>query len=122
MIFGDSKPKQESSKPETDEEPESPAVFPLAVPSLASPGSMLAVVLLTDNNRFSFAEQAVTAGILVVVVGAALVLMLLATPILKLIGTSGAAIVSRVMGMILASVAVDNVINAVLELIKTNAA
>ena len=54
------------------------------------------------------------------VVGAALVLMLLATPILKLIGTSGAAIVSRVMGMILASVAVDNVINAVLELIKTN--
>ena len=56
------------------------------------------------------------------VVGAALVLMLLATPILKLIGTSGAAIVSRVMGMILASVAVDNVINAVLELIKTNSA
>jgi len=83
---------------------------------------MLAVVLLTDNNRFSFAEQAVTAGILVVVVGAALVMMLLATPILKLIGTSGAAIVSRVMGMILASVAVDNVINAVLELIKTNTA
>ena len=56
------------------------------------------------------------------VVGAALVMMLLATPILKLIGTSGAAIVSRVMGMILASVAVDNVINAVLELIKTNSA
>ncbi len=56
------------------------------------------------------------------VVGAALVMMLLATPILKLIGTSGAAMVSRVMGMILASVAVDNVINAVLELIKTNTA
>jgi len=57
-----------------------------------------------------------------VVVGAALVMMLLATPILKLIGTSGAAMVSRVMGMILASVAVDNVINAALELIKTNTA
>ncbi|WP_108879887.1 MarC family protein [Anderseniella sp. Alg231-50] len=122
MIFGDSKPKQEISKLEAEEEPESPAVFPLAVPSLASPGAMLAVVLLTDNNRFSFAEQAVTAGILVAVVGVALVLMLMAAPILKLIGTSGAAIVSRVMGMILAAVAVDNVISAVLELIKINTA
>lgn len=122
MIFGDSKPKQEISELEGEAKPESPAVYPLAVPSLASPGAMLAIVLLTDNNRFSFAEQAVTAGLLVVVVGIALVLMLLASPILKLIGTSGAAIVSRVMGMILASVAVDNVIQAVLELIKTNAA
>lgn len=126
MIFGDSKPKQEIKKHDTDhdtdEEQDNPAVFPLAVPSLASPGAMLAVVLLTDNNRFSFAEQAVTAGILVAVVGFALVFMLLASPILKLIGTSGAAIVSRVMGMILAAVAVDNVISAVLELIKVNAA
>lgn len=121
MIFGDSKPDQEVSSADSGDEQTSPAVFPLAVPSLASPGAMLAVVLLTDNNRFSFAEQAVTAGILVAVVGVALVFMLLAAPILKLIGTSGAAIVSRVMGMILASVAVDNVINAVLELIKTNA-
>jgi len=120
MIFGDSKPDQEVSTAGSGDEQTSPAVFPLAVPSLASPGAMLAVVLLTDNNRFSFAEQAVTAGILVAVVGVALVFMLLAAPILKLIGTSGAAIVSRVMGMILASVAVDNVINAVLELIKTN--
>lgn len=122
MIFGDSKPQQEISKLDGDDEQDSPAVFPLAVPSLASPGAMLAVVLLTDNNRFSFTEQAVTAGILMLVVGVALVFMLLAAPILKLIGTSGAAIVSRVMGMILAAVAVDNVINAVLELIKAYAA
>lgn len=121
MIFGDSKPEREVSAAGSGDEQTSPAVFPLAVPSLASPGAMLAVVLLTDNNRFGFAEQAVTAGILVAVIGVALVFMLLAAPILKLIGTSGAAIVSRVMGMILASVAVDNVINAVLELIKTNA-
>ena len=121
MIFGDSKPRQEISELESEAEPESPAVYPLAVPSLASPGAMLAIVLLTDNNRFSFAEQAVTAMLLVAVVGIALVLMLLASPILKLIGNSGAAIVSRVMGMILAAVAVDNVIQAVLDLIKANA-
>jgi multiple antibiotic resistance protein len=78
---------------------------------------MLAVVLLTDNNRFSISEQVVTGVILMAVLACALVLMLLAGPILKLIGKGGAAIVSRVMGMILAAVAVDAVINAIFDII-----
>ncbi|MGI3170430.1 MarC family protein [Pseudooceanicola sp. C21-150M6] len=94
-----------------------PAIFPLAVPSLASPGAMLAIVLLTDNNRFSVPEQAITAAMMLLVLGAALVMMLLAGPILRVIRTSGAAIVSRVMGMVLAAVAVDNVIEAVTQLV-----
>ena len=119
MIFGDSKPQAETKDLETDSQQGSPAVFPLAVPSLASPGAMLAVVLLTDNNRFSIPEQAVTAGIMLSVVAVAYLLMLAAGPILKLIGVGGAAVVSRVMGMILAAVAVDNVITAIIELIGT---
>lgn len=94
-----------------------PAIFPLAVPSIASPGAMLAIVLLTDNNRFSVPEQAVTAAVMLAVLGCALALMLLAGPILRVIRASGAAIVSRVMGMVLAAVAVDNVIEAVRVLI-----
>lgn len=70
MIFGDSKPKAELKDLDSREDRASPAVFPLAVPSLASPGAMLAIVLLTDNNRFSIAEQAVTAGLLVAVLAA----------------------------------------------------
>lgn len=94
-----------------------PAIFPLAVPSLASPGAMLAIVLLTDNNRFSIPEQAITAAMMVLVLLVALVCMLMAGPILRVIRRSGAAIVSRVMGMVLAAVAVDNVIEAVRILI-----
>jgi multiple antibiotic resistance protein len=37
----------------------------------------------------------------------------MAAPILRLIGSSGASVVSRVMGLILASVAVDNILRAV---------
>jgi multiple antibiotic resistance protein len=81
---------------------------------------MLAVVLLTDNNRFSITEQAVTAGIMLSVVAIAFLMMLAAGPILKVIRVSGAAVVSRVMGMILAAVAVDNVIMAIFELIETS--
>ena len=119
MIFGDSKPQAETKDLGTDSKQNSPAIFPLAVPSLASPGAMLAVVLLTDNNRFSIPEQAVTAGVMVSVVAVAYLLMLAAGPILKVIGLSGAAIVSRVMGMILGAVAVDHVIAAIIELIGT---
>src|SRR6185437_13596180 len=36
------------------------AVYPLAIPGIAGPGAMLTVVLLTDNNTRSFAEQALT--------------------------------------------------------------
>lgn len=119
MIFGESKPQAETAEVERDRQQESIAVFPLAVPSLASPGAMLAVVLLTDNNRFSVQEQAVTAGIMLAVIAIAYLLMLAAGPILKLIKVSGAAIISRIMGMILAAVAVDNVIAAVIELVQT---
>ncbi len=119
MIFGESKPEEETEAIETKLPSESPAVFPLAVPSLASPGAMLAIVLLTDNNRFNVAEQAVTAGVMVSVCLVAYLLMLAAGPIQRAIGLNGAAIVSRVMGMILAAVAVDHVIDAVGTLVET---
>jgi len=123
MIFGE--PKAEDDKRVADldvaagADKPSPAIFPLAVPSLASPGAMLAVVLLTDNNRFALPDQAVTAAVMVVVLAIAYVFMLLADPIIRLIGNAGAAIISRVMGMILASVAADAVLSAVIEIART---
>lgn len=120
MIFGE--PKSETDKKLLDEEVDegpSPAIFPLAVPSLASPGAMLAIVLLTDNDQFSIAHQAVTAGVMVSVLLIAYICMLLADPIIRIIGNSGAAIVSRVMGMILASVAADAVLSSIVEIIQT---
>ena len=123
MIFGESKPETDKRSTELDEElgedRPSPAIFPLAVPSLASPGAMLAIVMLTDNNQFEIGDQAVTAAVMVSVLGVAYVFMLLADPIIRLIGNSGAAVISRVMGMILASVAADAVLSALLEIART---
>ncbi|MEM9394882.1 MAG: MarC family protein [Pseudomonadota bacterium] len=126
MIFGE--PKQEADIHAIDadsglpaRERPSPAVFPLAVPSLASPGAMLAIVLLTENSQFGITDQAITAGVMVCVILVAYGFMLLADPIIKLIGNSGAAIVSRVMGMILASVAADAVLSSLLEIMQTGA-
>ena len=108
MIFGDSKPAQEIVEAERDHL--SGAVFPLAMPSIASPGAMLAVVVLTDNHRAAIAEQAVTAGLLMLVLLLTLGLLLVAARVERVIGASGASVISRVMGIVLATVAVDAVL------------
>ena len=110
MLFGESKPEEEIRMVRASHET---AVFPLAVPSLASPGAMLAAVLLTDNAQNTVLEQAATTGVILAVLLVALVLMLLASYVHRLIGGAGAAIISRVMGMILASVAVANVLEGI---------
>lgn len=110
MIFGESKPDGESRMARSVQDT---AIFPLATPSIASPGAMMAVVLLTENGENSVAEQAMIAVLMLVVVGAAYALMLGAGWISKIIGEGGASIISRVMGLILASIATDNVLEGI---------
>ncbi|OOE97672.1 hypothetical protein BZG77_08625 [Salinivibrio sp. IB643] len=69
--------------------------------------------MLTDNNRYAIAEQAITAGVMFLVLLATLALLLGANVIHKVIGNVGASIISRVMGLILASVAVANLLEGV---------
>lgn len=107
MIFGHSKPEEEVAEAERVKQT---SVFPVAIPSIASPGAMLTVVILTDNDRFSVSHQMMTTGVMALVLLVTLMILLLASPIFRVIGTTGAAIISRVMGMILAAVAVDAVL------------
>jgi multiple antibiotic resistance protein len=88
------------------------AVFPLAMPSIATPGALLSVVVLTNNNTHSLLEQTLTCGVMMIVLVVTLILMLLGDRILALIGHSGASILTRVMGLILSAVAVQMVYSA----------
>ncbi|WP_103762078.1 MULTISPECIES: MarC family protein [Roseovarius] len=108
MIFGESKPAREIEEAERDHL--AGAVFPLAMPSIASPGAMLAIVILTDNHTESLADQAITAGLLMLVLLLTLGLLLAATHVHRMIGSTGASVISRVMGIVLATIAVDAVL------------
>ena len=88
------------------------AIYPLAIPKIAGPGTMLTVVLLTDDHRFDVIQLAQTTTVLAVVLAITLGILLLAAPISRLIGDAGANIVSRVMGMILVALAVHTVLSA----------
>ncbi|TCP95600.1 multiple antibiotic resistance protein [Cricetibacter osteomyelitidis] len=107
MIFGESKPEQEIRLSTNLKEL---AVYPLAVPSIASPGAMMAIVLLTDNHRYSIMDQTFTALIMLSILIITYLLFIAANRIQSVIGNTGAAIISRVMGLILAAVAVNNVL------------
>lgn len=89
------------------------AIYPLAVPGIAGAGAMLTVVLLTDNKTRSVTEQVTTTGILVLCLVILFVMFALSAAIFRVLGRPGVEIVSRVFGLILASVAVTSLVIAV---------
>ncbi|WP_029029706.1 MarC family protein [Salinarimonas rosea] len=117
MIFGEAKPDQERALVEKSDA--ELAVYPLAIPSIAGPGAMLSVVLLTDNRAHPVIEQVLTAAMMLVVLAIVLALMLAASWLHRYLGNAGAAIISRVMGLVLAALAVETILNAVLGLLAT---
>lgn len=112
MIFGESKPEEEVKLVSSGRDK---AVFPLAIPSIAGPGAMLATVLLTENARFDLWQPFQTTATMLAVLLIALMLMLAAQWVNRLIGESGASVISRVMGLILASVATANALAGIKE-------
>jgi multiple antibiotic resistance protein len=112
MIFGDSKPEQEVKLATAGTDA---VVFPLSVPSIAGPGAMLAAVMQTEKSRYTILEQAQVTSMILAVLFVVMLLMLSASFFHRIIGTSGASVVSRVMGLILASVAVESVLSGIKE-------
>ena len=94
------------------------AVFPLAIPSIVGPESIMVVILLTDNYLYSITTQAITAGVMLGVLAVTYIFMLLAEPLLRIIGNNGAAILERIMGIILAALSVDLIIDALAGIVQ----
>ena len=110
MIFGESKPDEEVRMAHKHSDT---AIFPLAVPSIAGPGAMLTAVLLTEKGTFNLWEQIQTASVMVLVLIIALVLMLCASHVSRIITSGGASVISRVMGLIIASLATTNTLEGI---------
>ena len=91
------------------------AVYPIGIPKIAGPGTMLAVILLTDDDRFNPLGQLATIGVLALVLVITFLILLAAGPISRLIGLAGASVIARVIGMLLAAMAVSMVLSAVGE-------
>lgn len=110
MIFGDGKPEMEKHLI-TDFK--HVTIFPVAVPSIASPGAIMAVVLMTDNHIYTIQQQALTTFLVLVVVGITCLLLLGANKVQARIGEYGITVISKIMGLILASYGVQSILSGV---------
>lgn len=110
MIFGEGKPEQEKNRI-TDYK--HVTIFPIAIPSLASPGAIMAVVLMTNNQIYSIQEQSITTFVVLIVIGITCLILLTANYLQKLIGSYGITVLSKIMGLILASYAVQSILSGI---------
>lgn len=114
MVFARHSGGTGTTDEEENEARQSPdiSVFPLAMPLMAGPGAISAVILLTTGAKSDLEFWLVLAAI-VVILALCWLTLLIAIPIQRLLGLTGLAVVSRVVGILLAALAVQFVFDGI---------
>jgi MarC family membrane protein len=89
------------------------AAFPLAIPLLAGPGAITATVLLAGQADGDWLRLGVLVATVILVAAACLAVFLFAERISGLLGNSGNIVLSRLLGVLLAALAVQYVVDGV---------
>ncbi len=107
--------RSKATKEEQDEgsQKEDVAVFPLGIPLLAGPGSLVSVLMLADQANSAW--KLVSLYLAIVVTAAVIFLTLSQAPrLFSLLGQIGINVLSRLMGLILAAIAIQFTIDGLL--------
>jgi MarC family membrane protein len=86
------------------------SVFPMAIPMIAGPGSIASIMLLMARSE-GLAASAIVLGALLLTLVLTLIALLLAGPLMRLLGRHMEAMLTRLLGVILAALAVQFVID-----------
>jgi multiple antibiotic resistance protein len=112
MVFERRTERREERAEEIKGTPEAEdiSVFPMAIPMIAGPGSIASIMLLTARAD-GLAEDAIVLGALTLVLLLTLAALLMAGPLMKLIGAKLEAMITRILGVILAALAAQFVLD-----------
>jgi multiple antibiotic resistance protein len=94
------------------------AAFPLAIPLMAGPGAITAMILLAGRAEGDLMKLTALYGVAAGVMLACYLCFRVAVPISKTLGITGRAVISRLLGIILAALAVQFVIDGVTSLLR----
>jgi len=89
------------------------SVFPLATPLIAGPGAIAATIVLMADARHGATGHAIVIGAMLLVLAITWVLMLVANTVRRVLGITGIHVISRVLGLLLAALAVQFVFDGI---------
>ena len=113
MVFEKRTERRENRAQEVSaSEAEDISVFPMAIPMIAGPGSIASVMLLMARSD-GLQESALVLGALLATLVLTLLALLAAGPLMRLLGNKMEAMITRLLGVILAALAVQFVIDGI---------
>lgn len=93
-----------------DDEIEDVSIFPMAMPMIAGPGSIAAIMLLWSQNP-TVEERLVIGGAAFTVLALTLIALIAAGPLMRLLGAKIEAVITRLLGVLLAALSVQFVVD-----------
>ncbi len=115
MVFEKRTEKRETRAEEALEEantPEDISVFPMGIPMIAGPGTMASILLLKSKTETAAQELSILMALGAVLL-VTLISFLIAGPLLKFMGRSFTEVLTRVLGVLLATLAAQFVIDGI---------
>ena len=96
--------------------PEDVGIFPLGIPLIAGPGAITSALLLTSRYKGDLIEQGIVLGAMLIVLALTMLTFLAAERLGKIIGATLAGVATRLLGILLAAVAVEYIVVGVRQI------
>jgi multiple antibiotic resistance protein len=117
MIFVHQERETEAEAKEAGEK-QDVSVFPLAIPLIAGPGSLASILVLSRESTNYYLGVSVVLAAAAVVLVLCYLFLLLSQPLAKVLGQIGINVVTRVLGVLLAALAVQYMLDGLLSLLQ----
>ncbi len=106
MLF-EKRTKRRQGQGETVDAADDPSVFPLAIPLIAGPGAIATMILLTGQREADFSWIVSVHAVMIAVLAVTFVLFIAAGALERVLGPLGINVITRILGMLLAALAVQ---------------
>jgi multiple antibiotic resistance protein len=110
MLFERRTQRREGQHPDPNHDP---SVFPLATPLIAGPGAIATMILLMGQAGEDWTLRLAVLGLLYGMILATFLFLLASAPLERLLGRTGTVVITRLLGMLLAALSVQFVIDGV---------